>query len=102
MWGARAGEAGSWASRRAGARGVGARGAGAGRGRGAQRAHGRSGRAAAGATGAQAGARQGSAVEREGQGWLGCLGAAEARGLARAVHSVHWACFWPGSTRYFS
>ena len=28
--------------------------------------------------------------------------AAFARGLARAVHLVHLACFWPGSTRYFS
>ena len=27
--------------------------------------------------------------------------AAWAPGLARAVHSVHSACFWPGSTRYF-
>ena len=25
-----------------------------------------------------------------------------ARGLAKAVHSVHSACFWPGLTQYFS
>ena len=36
-------------------------------------------------------------AERAGQGWLG----AGRAGWPWAVHSVHSACFWPGSTRYF-
>ena len=36
-------------------------------------------------------------AERAGQGWLGAGRAA----WPWAVHSVHSACFWPGSTRYF-
>ena len=36
-------------------------------------------------------------AEHAGQGWLG----AGRAGWPWAVHSVHSACFWPGSTRYF-
>ena len=88
---------GSWVGRwarqqaRAGALGRrracwGARASGAGswaRRRGAQWARRRAGR----------GSRRG----RAGQGWLG----AGRAGWPWAVHSVHSACFWPGSTRYF-
>ena len=35
-------------------------------------------------------------------GGLGAGRVVWAGGLAKAVHLVHSACFWPGSTRYFS
>ena len=45
-----------------------------------------------------AGARALAALgRRAGHGWLGAGRAA----WPWAVHSVHSACFWPGSTRYF-
>ena len=47
--------------------------------------------------------------ERAAAGAVGARGARGARGLGAgrvgwpwAVHSVHSACFWPGSTRYFT
>ena len=68
-------------------------------------------RAQAGGRRAAAGARtwQGRAgrAERAGQGWLGGRHVAwrwarpGCAGWPWAVHSVHSACFWPGSTRYF-
>ena len=72
----------------------------------------RQGRAGAGARGARlAGGRQALAGARtRRQAWLARQVGAGARGLGarpgRAgwpwdVHSVHSACFWPGSTRYF-
>ena len=94
----RVGVGAQWARRRAGKRqALGASGRAAGE-RGAR------GRQASGARGARGGrqarwARQQARarVERAGQGWLG----AGRAGWPWAVHSVHSACFWPSSTRYF-
>ena len=52
-----------------------------------------------GARGARGRARRQARAPAEcaGQGWLG----AGLAGWPWVVHSVHSACFWPGSTRYF-
>ena len=89
---------GSWAQQALGA----GRAAGA---RGPQQARGRQARGGArGRARQQARAR----AERARQGWLGGRRAAWALGMRPgragwpwAVHSVHSAYFWPGSTRYF-
>ena len=71
------GRAGPGCAGGAQARGTGGSGARGGRGRGGARAHGARGMGA------------GRAAER-------------AAGLARAMHLVHSACFWPGLTQYCS
>ena len=84
------GAAGRWASCRRAGRAAGARAAGAGGARGRARQQAR------------------AHVERARQGWLGSRRAAWALGVRPgragwpwAVHSVHSAYFWPGSTRFF-
>ena len=86
--------------------GVGQKARWAGRAWGAQLgvagvAHGRQGARQAGTGGLQARGR-GAQRARQARGARGarCLGAGRA-GWPWAVHSVHSACFWPGSTRYF-
>ena len=51
-----------------------------------------------GARGARGRARRQTRA-RVGQSWLGARPGRA--GWPWAVHSVHLACFWPGSTRYF-
>ena len=89
--------------------GVGRSGRGAGaagslaRRRGAQRARGTAGARACGA----GGSRRGRGAQQAGRRGAGRARQAGTRRMGRAgwlwaVHSVHSACFWPGSTRYFS
>ena len=56
-------------------------------------------RRAAGAGARRRGVRHGVGALSAGGRGSGCAGrTAGARGLARAVHLVHSACFWPGLT----
>ena len=99
-----AGRAGGRVGRASGGAQVGARGRQAAGPAGAER-HGASGRArGAQAAGGRWASRHaaGAGHGRAGQGRSSAGRRQQARGLARAVHLVHSACFWPGSTRYFS
>ena len=95
----RRGSAGRWGRQALGVR------LGAGSANGRAGAGGRAGSRRSEARGAQAGARA-RGVRQEGRrhGARGrqALGEQPGRlGWPWAVHSVHSACFWPGSTRYF-
>ena len=73
--------------------------AGHGAGARARRGHSQSAQAGPRGAGAAAGAR---ALKARVAWALGARPGHWARGLAKAVHSVHSACFWPGLTQYCS